>query len=78
MPQFRIGMVHFLSIFDIARYTDFIAAWSCGNTDFVFVYFIANPKVSLIGNISYSVNVETHNGCVATATANLEPDMGSI
>ena len=34
---------------------------------------IANPKVSLIGVMSYSVDIETHNGCVATATASLEP-----
>ncbi len=37
---------------------------------------IANPKVSLIGNMSYSVDVQTHNGCIATATTNLEP--GSV
>jgi len=30
--QFRIGMVHFFAAASMAKYTTFIAAWSCGNT----------------------------------------------
>jgi len=43
MPQFLIGIDHFLVASLVAKYTDFITASSVGNDNLFFVYFLIFP-----------------------------------
>ncbi len=43
MPQFLMGMDHFLVASLVAKYTDFITASSVGKESLFFVYFLIFP-----------------------------------